>query len=182
MRLILTIAAIAAVMTGLFISPAAAQNNAITVECKGKAFPWYGECWSRFEGPKFTKQLRAHGVDPHVFARNWPQLARVFRKPWPGPRPWSEEWLLDGVNDAWPDVAAWYRIGVCESGRNPPNWQHNSGTYQGALGFYHGTWDGWNDFGFPSEAYLATPGQQMYVADNLYSDYGLTGWGCRGAA
>lgn len=175
MRLILTIAAIAAALI-------VCSTTAAAVDCKRKAFPWYGECWSRFEGPKFTKQLRAHGVDPHVFARNWPQLARVFRKPWPGPRPWSEEWLLDRVNDAWPDVAAWYRIGVCESGRNPPNWQHNSGTYQGALGFYHGTWDGWNDFGFPSEAYLATPGQQMYVADHLYSDYGLTGWGCRGAA
>lgn len=149
------------------------------VECKRKAFGWYGECWSRFEGPDFTRELRRHGVDPWRFAKRWPQPARVFRGAWPGPKPWSEAWLLARVDAAWPDVAAWKRVGVCETGLT---WTWNSGAYQGALGFAVSTWDGWNDFGFPSEAYLATPGQQMYVADHLYSDYGLTGWGCRGAA
>lgn len=152
------------------------------VECKRKAFGWYGECWSRFEGQEFTRELRRHGVNPWRFAHRWPQLARVFRGDWPGPKPWSEAWLLERVDAAWPDVAAWTRIAVCESGQNPPNWQHNSGTYQGGLGFYRGSWDAFRPSHFPSEAYAATPAQQMWTAERIYDAYALTGWGCRGVA
>lgn len=91
----------------------------------------------------------------------------------------SLRWQIDRE---WPQYDEWVRIGVCESGANPPNWQHNSGTYQGALGFYRGSWDAFRPAGYPSEAYLATPLQQMVVAERIYDRYGLTGWGCRGAA
>lgn len=111
-----------------------------------------------------------------------------------------ERWLaaegevLAAINAAWPRYDEWVRIGVCESGHNPPNWQHNSGTYQGALGFYWGSWDAYEagevpgfswsykDLGFPADADDATPLQQMVVAERIFDDHGLSGWGCRGAA
>ena len=66
----------------------------------------------------------------------------------------------------------WQRIGACETGygRRPGNWKWNSGTYQGAFGFYHGSWDAFIHYAdpkagpYPSEAYLATPRQQYEVA------------------
>jgi hypothetical protein len=72
----------------------------------------------------------------------------------------------------------WWRIGICESGSNPPNWRFDSGTYQGALGFYHGSWDQFRPTGWPSEAYLATPWEQIVVAERIRQRYGYSGWGC----
>jgi hypothetical protein len=82
----------------------------------------------------------------------------------------------------------WYGIGSCETGYGgDPNWQHNSGTYQGAFGFAVSSWDSFVGSAdpkagpYPSEAYLATPRQQYEVALAIYRRYGLSGWGCRGA-
>ena len=72
----------------------------------------------------------------------------------------------------------WQRLAQCESGSKPPNWRHNSGTYQGAFGFYHGSWDAFNRFGYPSDAHRATPWQQYKVALAIHARYGFTGWGC----
>lgn len=83
----------------------------------------------------------------------------------------------------------WQRIGACETGygKRPGNWQHNSGTYQGAFGFAVSSWDAFVPYAdphagpYPSEAYLATPRQQYEVALAIYRRYGLSGWGCRNA-
>jgi hypothetical protein len=83
----------------------------------------------------------------------------------------------------------WQRVGACETGygRRPGQWTWNSGTYQGAFGFYHGSWDAFVPYAdpkagpYPSEAYLATPRQQYEVALAIYRRYGFSGWGCRGA-
>lgn len=77
----------------------------------------------------------------------------------------------------------WARIGACETGygQRPGRWDWNSGTYQGAFGFYHGSWDAFRLAGYPSEAYLATPRQQYEVALAIWRRYGFSGWGCRGA-
>ena len=69
----------------------------------------------------------------------------------------------------------WREIVMCETHMN---WAHNSGTYQGAFGFHHDSWDRFNTFGYPSEAYLATPEQQYRVALAIYARYGYSGWGC----
>ena len=58
------------------------------------------------------------------------------------------------------------------------NWRHNSGTYQGAPGFYRGSWDAFRPAGFPSEAYNATPWQQTVVMRRIRDRYGWSGWGC----
>lgn len=83
----------------------------------------------------------------------------------------------------------WQRIGACETGygRIPGDWRWNSGTYQGAFGFYHGSWDAFRGQAdpkagpYPSEAYLATPRQQYEVALAIWRVFGFSGWGCRGA-
>lgn len=72
----------------------------------------------------------------------------------------------------------WQRLAQCESGSNPPNWRHDSGTYQGAFGFYHGSWDAFRPSRYPSNAADATPWQQYQVALRIHARYGFTGWGC----
>lgn len=79
---------------------------------------------------------------------------------------------------AWMPVH-WQNLAECESGSDPPNWTHNSGTYEGAFGFYYGSWDQFRLPGYPSAAYLATPWQQWQVARRIASRYGLASpWGC----
>jgi len=73
----------------------------------------------------------------------------------------------------------WQNLAACETGTDPPNWAHNSGTYQGAFGFYYVSWDSFKLPGYPSEAYLATPWQQWRVAKRIAQRYGMAEpWGC----
>jgi hypothetical protein len=78
----------------------------------------------------------------------------------------------------------WARIGACETGygQRPGRWDWNSGTYQGAFGFHHDSWDHFKPVAWwPREAYLASPWQQYRTALAIHARYGLSGWGCRGA-
>jgi hypothetical protein len=121
---------------------------------------------------------------PHArrLAALWKRKARAARKAY-------ERW--HHYHYAWRDWLPdkWARIGACETGygRRPGNWRWNSGTYQGAFGFYHGSWDAFRVRAdpkagpYPSEAYLATPRQQYEVALAIWRAYGFSGWGCRGA-
>jgi hypothetical protein len=69
----------------------------------------------------------------------------------------------------------WWAIGMCETRLD---WRHNSGTYEGAFGFYKGSWDRFRPPAFPDAAYDATPRQQFIVAKRIWARYGFTGWGC----
>jgi hypothetical protein len=83
--------------------------------------------------------------------------------------------------------AKWQRIARCETGYQggdgpgESRWDWNSGTFQGAFGFYYGTWDQYKPAGAPSEAYLATPRQQYQAALNVYAQHGYGAWGDGGA-
>lgn len=94
-----------------------------------------------------------------------------------GNQAWQYRWQV------WlPDK--WQRIGACETGygKRPGRWDWNSGTYQGAFGFYHGSWDRFKPVAWwPSEAYDATPWQQYRTALAIHARYGFSGWGCRNA-
>jgi hypothetical protein len=83
--------------------------------------------------------------------------------------------------DAWlPDKHR--RVAVCETGHNPPNWRHDSGTYQGGYGFWYGTWDSFKPVKWwPDNAADATPWQQYRTALRVIARYGWSGWGCRNA-
>lgn len=75
----------------------------------------------------------------------------------------------------------WQRIAWCESGTRPPaapDWKHHGGIYQGAFGFYRGSWDAFRPARYPADAYDATPWQQYQVALRIHARYGFTGWGC----
>ena len=78
----------------------------------------------------------------------------------------------------------WYRLGVCESGQDPPNWAHDSGTYVSAFGIYR---PGYRDDARRSRTPdwrrpwrgVPTPWQQWQAALSHYRTWG-DGWGCPG--
>ena len=75
----------------------------------------------------------------------------------------------------------WIRIGRCEQpGRGAwgIRWNHPGPRYQGGLGFYSGTWDGFKPRGYPDNAGQATWRQQMNVANRVARSVGFSAWGC----
>lgn len=68
-----------------------------------------------------------------------------------------------------------WAVGMCET---KLNWKHRTRDYQGAFGFYSGSWDAFRPAGYPTEAYNATPRQQTVVMRRIRARYGWTGWGC----
>lgn len=74
------------------------------------------------------------------------------------------------------------RIAHCEGGTRPPqtpNWSHDSGIYQGAFGFYYGTWDSYKPVAsWPGNAAQASPWQQYRTALRVQADVGFYAWGC----
>lgn len=70
----------------------------------------------------------------------------------------------------------YYAIGVCETGLN---WKHHTRDYQGAFGFYSGSWDQYKPKGYPADADQATPYQQYRVAKIIHDKFGFSDpWGC----
>lgn len=88
------------------------------------------------------------------------------------------------VADARPmpkNYSLWIKIGRCEQpgpGYRGIYWSHPGPTYQGGLGFYHGTWDAYKPKGYPADAGQATWRQQMRVANRVAAAVGFTAWGC----
>lgn len=77
----------------------------------------------------------------------------------------------------------WVKMGRCEqpgSGWRGVNWAHKGPTYQGGLGFYYRTWQGWKLPWYPSNAGYATWRQQMRVANRVARDVGFSAWSCWG--
>lgn len=73
------------------------------------------------------------------------------------------------------------RLAWCESGSRPPHdpvWSHRGGEYEGAFGFWHGTWLEYRYRGYPLHAYDASPWQQFRVAVRLRGLFGWSPWGC----
>ncbi|NBU26593.1 MAG: hypothetical protein EBS39_13480, partial [Gammaproteobacteria bacterium] len=80
----------------------------------------------------------------------------------------------------------WQAIARCETGNN---WQ-NGGEYSGGLGIYVGSWGQWGGREFASTPDLATPAQQIIVANRISTQgwmrpdgrferpVGFSGWGC----
>ena len=58
------------------------------LECRG-GFPWGHQCWTHGEGSDFARWLAVHGSSAQRFKENYPQLARVFDRPWPAPPYWK---------------------------------------------------------------------------------------------
>lgn len=143
---------------------------------------WRAKMGAAAPGEMRAARDHAAGRCPRYLARVWRAKARAARSAygrWHHYHYAWREWLPD----------KWQRIGACETGygRRPGDWRWDSGTYQGAFGFYRGSWDAFTPHAdpkagpYPSEAYLATPRQQYEVALAIWRRYGLSGWGCRDA-
>jgi hypothetical protein len=70
----------------------------------------------------------------------------------------------------------WDGIARCETGAN---WSMSGSTFSGGLGFANTTWRGYGGGEFASNAGQASREQQIVVAERVYADHGLSGWGCR---
>jgi hypothetical protein len=111
---------------------------------------------------------------PRYLAHLWQRKAHAARVAF-------ERWHFEQY--AWrswlPPV--WKRIIACETFSN---FKHNSGTYQGAFGFHHDSWDRFLAYAdpragpYPDDAYEATPRQQYEVALAIWRRFGFSGWGC----
>jgi hypothetical protein len=77
----------------------------------------------------------------------------------------------------------WVAMGRCEQpgpGAWGVRWSHRGPTYQGGLGFYYRTWQGWKPRHYPSNAGDASWRQQMNVANRVARDVGFSAWSCWG--
>lgn len=71
-------------------------------------------------------------------------------------------------------AANWAAIAACESGGN---WSANTGNgFYGGLQFTQQTWLGYGGGQYASSANLATPSQQMAVADRVLAGQGIGAW------
>ena len=86
----------------------------------------------------------------------------------------AKTWAKNGL-PKWYYGSVYQRIARCETGER---WTWNSGAYQGAFGFWYGTWDAYKPRGYPREAYQATPVQQLRVAVIVAHRVGFGAWGC----
>lgn len=79
-----------------------------------------------------------------------------------------------------PSGSVWYRLAECEShgdwGYNPNTATWGSRIFEGGLQFHPSTWDGYRPAGYPAAAYLATPAQQIAVAERVLAEQGWRAW------
>lgn len=80
---------------------------------------------------------------------------------------------LDHARRITPRNSVWDRLAKCETGGN---WKHRNSTYQGGLGFYHGSWDAYRPRRFPRDAHLASREQQIVVGKRILADVGWGAW------
>ena len=73
--------------------------------------------------------------------------------------------------------AAWSHVAMCEEGGN---WAYDGGRFSGGLGITRTNWAAYGGDEFASEGALATPDQQIMVAERIQSSppdqYGCHGW------
>jgi hypothetical protein len=72
----------------------------------------------------------------------------------------------------------WDGIAACETGGN---WHMQGRTFSGGVGFANTTWSGYGGGEFAPNAGQATREEQIVVAERVYADHGLSGWGCKRA-
>jgi Transglycosylase-like domain/LysM domain len=73
-----------------------------------------------------------------------------------------------------PDGGVWATIAACESGGN---WAINTGNgYYGGLQFSQSTWEGYGGLAYAPRADLASPGEQIAVAERTLAGQGWGAW------
>jgi hypothetical protein len=98
----------------------------------------------------------------------------VAPRPAPVPAPAPAPVVADSVTPA--QRAAWNRVALCEEGGN---WQAGGPRFSGGLGITRANWDEYGGLAYASEGALATPDEQIMVAERIqYSPPDQDG--CRG--
>jgi len=70
----------------------------------------------------------------------------------------------------------WDGIAKCET---DGDWGMQGPRFSGGVGFYNGSWNAFGGRQFAPNAGLATREEQIVVAERIYDEFGLSGWGCR---
>ncbi len=73
----------------------------------------------------------------------------------------------------------WDQLALCETGGRW-DWgsQYTNPTFEGGIGFYHGTWLAYRPAGYPEHAYQATRVEQINVGRRVLAAAGPSAWGC----
>jgi len=89
---------------------------------------------------------------------------------------------LQAVYDVWVAEieARWFAVGRCEqpTADGGIQWTLQSSVYSGGLGISNAAWVQWGGLAYASNAGLATPWQQMMVAEAIKDSVGRSAWGC----
>ena len=168
--------------------------SAIAAHAYGKAADWPAVWWvNRHQVPNPNViaagqrlRLPASGQVPAWMARAG-QAAIPAQPPAPGPVaaasvPQAAPATAAPVSTAAPASsggANWSAIAACESGGN---WGANTGNgFYGGLQFAQQTWLGYGGGQYASSANLATPAQQIAVAQRVLGGQGIGAWPVCGA-
>jgi len=113
----------------------------------------------RFYATRIVHWRRKMGQDGRAIARHLPDcpkfLAHILQRKAHAARKAYERWYR---NEWHPALPAFDRaVAMCET---QLNYRHHAGSYEGAWGWYHGTWLLDRPAGAPEHAYDATPRQQ----------------------
>ncbi len=137
--------------------------------------------WRARMGARLFPPIRSGSLlCPHYLALLWRTKARAARRAYERWYAWNYDWR------SWLP-ANWLAVAICESGHNPPNWKHDSGTYVSAFGIYRpGYRDdahrigklSWDETLRRLKRY-PTPRAQYQAALSHYRTHG-DGWGCPG--
>jgi LysM repeat protein len=101
-----------------------------------------------------------------------PAASSAPADPAPAPAPAPAASSADGVN--------WSAIAACESGGN---WSADTGNgFYGGLQFAEGTWLGYGGGAYASSANLASPAEQIAVAERVLAGQGIGAWPVCGAS
>lgn len=117
-------------------------------------------------GGQLDAWLAWHDADPDaaVAFANLPEVAAELH---PAPRP-----VRSG--------GVWDRIAWCESGGrwNYPPVTNRTGTYSGGLMIWTKAWVAYGGQQFAPQAWQASKGEQIVVAERILADNGWSAWDC----
>lgn len=118
---------------------------------------------------KLNNQKLQNAINEH----NWYDWASKL------PDPNAPKYPINGSSNSSnrrPGGVNWDGIARCETGSN---WSMQGSTYSGGVGFANTTWNGFGGQQFAPNAGQATKEEQIIVAERVYAQYGLSGWGCK---
>ncbi len=140
-----------------------ATGQRLTLPASGTVAPWLARA--------ATAAIPAAAPAPAKPSSATAAASSAPADPAPAPAPAPAASSAGGVN--------WSAIAACESGGN---WSADTGNgYYGGLQFTEGTWLGYGGGQYASSANLASPAEQIAVAERVLAGQGIGAWPVCGA-